>query len=115
MCRDGDAMCRDGDAMCRDGDAMCRDGDALCRDANLGPQVRCHRLGGGWGRQSGDVPSPAGASFPVSRLCFAGLTPGTASAAPLHRPQPAHMQEVYGEMMHAVNHSVAVAVFDVQA
>ncbi len=73
--------------------------DEMCRDANLDPQVRCHRLDGGWGRQSGDVPFPAEASFPVSRLCFAGLTPGTASAAPLHRPQPACMQDVYGEMM----------------
>ena len=61
----------------------------MCRDANLGPQVKCHRLGEGWGRQSGDVPFHAAASFPVSRLCFAGLTPETASAAPLHQPQPA--------------------------
>ena len=68
--------------------------DAMCRDSNLGPQVRCHRLGGGWGRQSGDVPSHAAASFPVSPLCFAGLTPGTASAAPLHQPPPACMQDI---------------------
>ena len=66
----------------------------MCRDAHLGPQVKCHTPDGGWGRQSGDVPSPAAASFPVSRLCSAGLTPGTASAVPLHRPPPACMQDI---------------------
>ena len=68
--------------------------DEMCRDTNLGPQGRYHRLGGGWGRQSGDVPFHAEASFPVSPLCFAGLTLGTASAAPLHRPPPACMHDI---------------------